>query len=58
MEFTWPAELEKLRLEAEEVALRAAADLPIKEDSWINGFDPELSRELGERGWLGMTWPK
>ena len=58
MEFTWPDELEKLRLEAEEVALRVTADLAIKEDSWINGYDPEFSKELGERGWLGMTWPK
>jgi len=58
MDFTWPAELEKLRLEAEEVAARATADLAVKEDSWINGYDREFSRELGERGWLGMTWPK
>ena len=58
MDFTWPDELLKLRLEAEEVALRAAADLPVKEDSWINAYDPAFSRELGERGWLGMTWPK
>jgi alkylation response protein AidB-like acyl-CoA dehydrogenase len=25
--------------------------------SW-NGADPSFSRKLGERGWLGMTWPK
>jgi alkylation response protein AidB-like acyl-CoA dehydrogenase len=58
MDFRWPDELEKLRREAEEVALRATADLPTKEDSWINGYDREFSKELGERGWLGMTWPK
>ena len=57
MDFAWPPELEKLRREAEEVALRVTADLPVKEDSWINGHDREFSRELGERGWLGMTWP-
>ncbi len=22
------------------------------------GHDPEFSRKLGERGWIGMTWPK
>lgn len=30
-------------------------------DGWLNGwdgFDPALSRQLGARGWLGMTWPK
>lgn len=25
--------------------------------SW-DGFDPEFSREVGARGWIGMTWPK
>lgn len=27
-------------------------------DSWLTGYSPEFSRLLGERGWLGMTWPK
>jgi len=58
MDFTLAAELEKLRQEAEEVAQRAAADWDIKEDSWINSHSRDFSRELGERGWLGMTWPK
>jgi acyl-CoA dehydrogenase len=26
-------------------------------DSWMAGFDPEFSRALGQRGWLGMCWP-
>jgi acyl-CoA dehydrogenase len=26
-------------------------------DSWLSGFDPEFSRELGRRGWLGMSVP-
>lgn len=25
--------------------------------SW-DGFDPEFSREMGARGWIGITWPK
>jgi len=25
--------------------------------SW-GGFDPEFSRKLGARGWIGLTWPK
>ncbi len=28
-----------------------------KSDSW-NGFSREFSRAMGQRGWLGMTWPK
>jgi len=27
-------------------------------DAWLSGFSPEFSRMLGERGWIGMTWPK
>lgn len=39
---------------AEELATRP----PLKRaDSW-NGFDRDFSRKLGQRGWLGMTWPK
>lgn len=26
-------------------------------EGWGN-FDPEFSRKLGARGWIGMTWPK
>ncbi|HUZ24234.1 MAG TPA: acyl-CoA dehydrogenase family protein [Streptosporangiaceae bacterium] len=26
-------------------------------DSWMSEFDPAFSRALGERGWIGMTWP-
>jgi len=25
--------------------------------SW-GGFDPEFSKKLGARGWIGLTWPK
>ncbi|MFS8630008.1 MAG: acyl-CoA dehydrogenase family protein, partial [Bacillales bacterium] len=27
-------------------------------DSWLNGASPEFSKNLGEKGWIGMTWPK
>jgi acyl-CoA dehydrogenase len=27
-------------------------------DCWLEGHDPAFSRKLGERGWLGMTWPR
>ncbi len=26
-------------------------------DNWLGGVDPDLSRALGERGWLGMSYP-
>ncbi|WP_166261982.1 acyl-CoA dehydrogenase family protein [Marinobacter salicampi] len=27
-------------------------------DCWCSGIDPDFSRKLGQRGWLGVTWPK
>ncbi|MGE4427426.1 MAG: acyl-CoA dehydrogenase family protein [Solirubrobacteraceae bacterium] len=27
-------------------------------DAWLRGFDPELSRELGRQGWIGMMVPR
>ena len=27
-------------------------------DCWTSTASPEFSKKLGERGWLGMTWPK
>ncbi|UOY01824.1 acyl-CoA dehydrogenase family protein [Blastococcus sp. PRF04-17] len=27
-------------------------------DTWLSGVDPAFSKKLGDRGWLGMTWPK
>ena len=29
----------------------------LRAESW-SGTDPEFSRKMGERGWIGMTWPK
>ncbi len=31
--------------------------LPLRAYTWT-GYDPEFSRKVGERGWIGMTWPK
>jgi len=27
-------------------------------DSWLTGFDAQFSRRVGERGWIGATFPK
>src|SRR4051812_13935044 len=58
MDFSWDPTLDALRAEAEAFAEEVTADLDVREDSWIVGYDPDVSRRLGERGWLGMTWPK
>jgi alkylation response protein AidB-like acyl-CoA dehydrogenase len=57
MDFEWSPELRSLRAQAEEVAEKAVATYGQHDDAWINGYSRELSRELGRRGWIGMTWP-
>ncbi len=58
MDFALPPELEELRSVATEVAARATVGREILEESWIHGYSREFALELGERGWLGMTWPE
>jgi len=57
IEFGWTAEQVALREEARSFAAAAVARYGSVGDSWMNGFSRDLSKELGERGWLGMTWP-
>src|SRR5918998_1413841 len=51
---------ERVRLEVREflAAELAAGTFETHVDTWLSGVDPAFSRKLGERGWLGMTWPK
>ena len=58
MEFRWSAEQQQLRDEAREFARDAVRRFGRANDSWINGFSRDVSRELGARGWIGMGWPK
>jgi acyl-CoA dehydrogenase len=51
-----PASAAALRAEVREFL--AAQPFEPRCDSWLAGFDPDFSRALGERGWLGVTWPK
>ncbi len=57
LEFSFPPELEQLRRDATEQAKTWAARAPIREDSWLIGYDREVAREMAKRGWIGMTWP-
>jgi alkylation response protein AidB-like acyl-CoA dehydrogenase len=57
VDFALPEDLDALRKEAEAVAEGAVARFGVHTDSWINGYSREFSRELGGRGWIGMTWP-
>jgi alkylation response protein AidB-like acyl-CoA dehydrogenase len=57
MDFTLPDDLATLQAEATDVAVKAAAAVDFPEDSWMVGASAEFARELGDRGWIGMTWP-
>lgn len=50
---------EALRGEVREFLRTALADRKAvaKAESWT-GMDAAFSREMGQRGWIGMTWPK
>ncbi|GAA5173658.1 acyl-CoA dehydrogenase family protein [Pseudonocardia eucalypti] len=55
-----PPETEELRAEVREFLAKERADGRIvpRCDVWLSGWDERFSRELGARGWLGMTLPK
>lgn len=50
---------EALRAEVRAFLEVELADRPsiMRAKSW-NGFDAAFSRKMGQRGWIGMTWPK
>ena len=50
---------EALRTEVRAFLEKELADRPPidRAQSW-NGVDAVFSRKLGQRGWLGLTWPK
>jgi alkylation response protein AidB-like acyl-CoA dehydrogenase len=27
-------------------------------DAWIQSFDPEFTKRVAQKGWIGLTWPK
>ncbi|MGH9245977.1 MAG: acyl-CoA dehydrogenase family protein [Acidimicrobiales bacterium] len=57
MDFDPPPELDELRAEAAAVGIEAAQALDFPENSWIIGHSAAFAKELGDRGWIGMTWP-
>jgi alkylation response protein AidB-like acyl-CoA dehydrogenase len=54
------AAAEAVRAEVREflAAELAAGSFQTHVDTWLSGVDPAFSKKLGDRGWLGMTWPK
>ncbi len=53
-----PPAAEALRQEVRDFLAETLPDYPAvkRAESWA-GFDPDFSRKLGARGWIGMTWP-
>jgi alkylation response protein AidB-like acyl-CoA dehydrogenase len=58
LDFSWTPEQDDLRARARKVATEAVLRYGRSNDSWINGYCPEFSRELAAHGWIGMTWPQ
>lgn len=58
MEFGWPRECEALAREAAAFADELFEDHEPVDDAWLIGRSNLVARELGRRGWLGMTWPR
>jgi len=58
MDFTWTPEQNELRERARKVATEAVMRYGRFNDSWMNGYSKEFSKELAAEGFIGMTWPK
>ena len=58
MDFAWTPEQTALRERARLVAAKAVEKYGRFNDTWMNGYSREFSRELASNGWIGMTWPK
>ena len=56
---TLPPDCEALRSEVRAFLAVAMKDIPPsrRNRNW-SGASPDFSRLMGERGWIGMTWPK
>lgn len=54
-----PMETECLRKEVRQFIRNEieSSSFEPKCDSWLSGFSEEFSKKLGQRGWIGMTWP-
>lgn len=58
MDFAWTPQQLQLREEAAQVAADGVRRFGRHNVSWMNGYSKEFSRELAQRGWIGMVWPK
>jgi alkylation response protein AidB-like acyl-CoA dehydrogenase len=56
---TLPSHAPELRREVRDFLASALGSIPARQraNSW-QAFDPDFSRQVGARGWIGMVWPK
>ncbi len=52
-----PSEAEALRGEVRDFVQETLGDRRRRSSDFASAHDPEFSRALGKRGWIGMTWP-
>ncbi len=60
MDFKFTEEQEEFRQEVRgflEEELRQGSFKPSC-DAWIQGYSPEFTKKVAQRGWIGLTWPK
>lgn len=60
MDFAFSAEQEQFRQEIKdflETEIKQGRWKPTI-DGWIMGHDPDFSRRVARKGWIGLTWPK
>jgi alkylation response protein AidB-like acyl-CoA dehydrogenase len=60
MDFKFTEEQEAFRQEVRnflEEELRKGSYTPSC-DAWIQGYSPEFTKKVAEKGWIGLTWPE
>lgn len=60
MDFEFTEEQQKFRQEVRdflEEELRQETFKPSC-DAWIQGYSPEFTKKVAQKGWIGLTWPK
>ena len=58
MDFALTPEQQTFRQEVRTFLANEVTPSIATEDGWVTGFSREFSRKLGERGLIGLTWPK
>lgn len=60
MDFSFSEEQKKLRQEVRSFLEDELARGLWKSacDAWIQGYDPEFTKRVAQKGWIGLTWPK